>query len=67
MAMETVLINVKKKSDLAFLISLVEKLGMTAKALSPAQVEDWKLAQKIDAGMKTSIAKRSEVMKSLDK
>lgn len=65
--METVLINVKKKSDIAFLLNLAKKLGMNAKALTPAQVEDWKLAQKIDAGMKTSNAKRSDVMKALDK
>jgi hypothetical protein len=63
--METVLINVKKKSDKAFIISLAKKLGMSAKALTHAQVEDWKLAQKIEAGMKTPTISRSEVMKAL--
>lgn len=65
--METVLINVEKKSDLAFIISLAKKLGMSAKALTHAQVEDWKLAQKIEAGMKTTTVSRSEVMKVLGK
>jgi hypothetical protein len=65
--METVLINVKKKSDKAFIISLAKKLGMSAKALTHAQVEDWKLAQKIEAGMKTSTVSRSEVMNALRK
>jgi hypothetical protein len=65
--METVLINVEKKSDLAFLISLAKKLGMSAKALSHAEVEDWKLAKKIEDGMKTSTISRSEVMKALGK
>lgn len=65
--METVLINVEKKSDLAFIINLAKKLGMSAKALTPAQVEDWKFAQKIEAGMKTSAVSRSEVMKALGK
>lgn len=65
--METVLINVEKKSDLTFLISLAKKLGMSAKALTHSQVEDWKLAQKIDKGMKTSTVSRSEVMKALRK
>ncbi|MDZ4663276.1 MAG: hypothetical protein SGJ15_00215 [Bacteroidota bacterium] len=65
--METVLINVEKKSDIAFLISLAKKLGMSAKTLTKAQVEDWKLVQKIEAGMKTSSASRSEVMKALGK
>ena len=49
--METVLINVEKKSDIAFLLNLAKKLGMSAKALTHSQVEDWKLAQKIESGM----------------
>lgn len=65
--METVLINVDKKSDLAFLLSLAKKLGMSAKALTHTQVEDWKLAQKIEAGMKSATVSRSEVMKALGK
>ena len=65
--METVLINVEKKSDLAFIINLAKKLGMSAKALTKAQVEDWKLAQKIESGMKTSTVSRTEVMKALEK
>ena len=55
--METVLINVDKKSDITFLISLAKKLGMSAKALTHSEVEDWKLAQKIEVGMKTSRVK----------
>lgn len=65
--METVLINADKKSDITFLISLAKKLGMTAKALSHAEVEDWQLAQKIEKGMKTSNVSRTEVMKALGK
>lgn len=65
--METVLINVEKKSDLNFLMSLVEKLGMNAKALTRKEVEDWKLVQKIEAGMKTSSVSRNEIMKALKK
>ena len=65
--METVLINVEKKSDIAFLVSLAKKLGMYAQPLTRAEVEDWKLAQKIEAGMKTQNVSRSEVMKALGK
>ncbi|MBN8703187.1 MAG: hypothetical protein J0M08_08980 [Bacteroidetes bacterium] len=65
--METVLINVQKKSDISFLINLVKKLGMTAKSLTHAEVEDWNLAQKIEKGMKTSNVNRNEVMKALGK
>ncbi len=63
--METVLINVEKKADLSFILSLAKKLGMSAKALTHSQVEDWKLAQKIEAGMKSATVSRSEVMKAL--
>lgn len=65
--METVLINVEKKSDIAFLVNLAKKLGMSAIPLSHSEVEDWKLAQKIDAGMKTQSVSRNEVMKALGK
>ena len=65
--METVLINVEKKSDLAFLLNLAEKLGMSAKALTKTEVEDWKLVQKIETGMKTKSVSRNQVMKALGK
>jgi hypothetical protein len=65
--METVLINVEKKSDLAFLLNLAEKLGMSAKALTKTEVEDWKLVQKIETGMKTTSVSRNQVMKALGK
>ncbi len=65
--METVLFTVEKKSDLAFLMNLAKKLGMSAKALTRAEVEDWKLARKIEEGMKTATVSRSEVMKALGK
>lgn len=65
--METVLINVENKADIVFLINLAKKLGMSAKALTHTEVEDWKLAQKIEAGMKTSNVSRSDVMKALGK
>lgn len=65
--MEAVLINVEKKSDKTFLINLAKKLGMSAKALTHSEVEDWKLAQKIDSGMNTPTVSRNEVMKALEK
>lgn len=65
--METVLINVKNKSDKRLLLSLAEKLGMPARTLTALEVEDWHLAQKIDVGMKTSDVSREEVLKVLSK
>jgi len=64
--MRTVLINVKK-SDMIFLLNLFGKLGMSAKVLSGAKVKNWKLAQKIGEGMKSSSVSRNRVMKVLKK
>ena len=65
--METVLINIKKKSDVTFLIILAKKLGMSAKALSPAEIEYWEFAQQIEEGMKTPTISRNSIMKTLGK
>lgn len=65
--MEAVHINAKKKSEIAFLSGLAKKPGMPAKALTRKEMEDRQFARKIDAGMKTSTVKRSEVMKGLGK
>ena len=65
--MKSVLINIEKKSDLALIINLAKKMGMSAKPLTKAEVEDWKFARKIEAGMKTPNVSRNEVMKALGK
>ena len=65
--METILISGAKKSDLAVLMDLAKRLGLATKSLSRAEVEDWKLAQKIEEGMKTSNVSRSSIMKALGK
>ena len=52
--METVLINGEKKSDITLLVNLAKKLGLSAKPLTYAEVEDWKLVQKIERGMKSA-------------
>ena len=64
--MESVLINAENKSDIALLVSLAKKLGMNARTLTKAQVADWQLAQKIEAGMKSPDVSRGEVMKALE-
>jgi hypothetical protein len=63
--MEAVLIQADKKSDVSLLISLAKKLGMNAKTLSKSEIEDWNLAQIIDAGMKSGTVSRKAVMKKL--
>lgn len=65
--METVLINVKNKSDKRLLLSLAPKLGMPARTLTASEVEDWHLAQKIDNGMKSPTVSCKEVIKVLSK
>ena len=65
--MEAVLVSAKKKSDLTILVSLAKKLGMSAKALSQTEIEDWKFAQKIEVCMKTQKVSRAEIMKVLGK
>lgn len=65
--METILISGAKKSDIAVLLDLAKRLGLSTKSLSRAEVEDWKLAQKIEEGMKTSSVSRNAIMKALGK
>lgn len=65
--MQTVLINADKKADMTLLLALAKKLGMTTRTLTPEEVEDWHLARKIEAGMKTQDVSRKEVMKALGK
>jgi hypothetical protein len=65
--MEAVLVSAKKKSDITLLVSIAKKLGMSAKALTQTEIEDWKFAQKIEAGMKTARVSREEIMKVLKK
>lgn len=65
--METVIINADKKADMSLLLALAKKLGMNTHTLTRAEVEDWHLAKKIEAGMKTSDVSRKEIMKALGK
>ncbi|MBK7966443.1 MAG: hypothetical protein IPK10_14960 [Bacteroidetes bacterium] len=65
--MEAVLISVKKKSDIAFLLDLAKKMGMSAKAFSKAQIEDLNLAIKIEEGMKTESVSKKDILKALSK
>lgn len=65
--MKSVIINAKNKADLTLLMSLAKKLGMSSRALSNAEIEDWEFAQKIEKGMKSPNVSRNEVMKVLVK
>jgi hypothetical protein len=45
--METILISGAKKSDIAVLLDLAKRLGLSTKSLSRAEVEDWNLLKKL--------------------
>ncbi len=65
--MEAVLIRVNKKSDIAFLLGLAQRMGMSARTYTKSQIEDLTLAVKIEKGMKTATVSRMEVLKALRK
>ena len=65
--MKSVIINAKNKADLTILIRLAKKFGMSSRALSNSEIEDWEFAQIIEKRMKSPNVSRNEVMKALDK
>ena len=64
--METALLSSESKSDMQILMQLAKKLGVKVKSLSEEEIEDWVLAKRIDAGMKSGKATREQVMKALE-
>ena len=64
--MESTLLSSESKSDMRVLIELAKKLGMKVKQLTEQEIEDWILAKRIEEGMKTGKASRSEVMQALE-
>ena len=65
--MQTLVINIEKKSDTNLLVNLVKKLGFTSKTLTQTEQEDWLLAKEIDKGMGTTNVSRDQIMKALGK
>ncbi len=65
--METALLSSESKSDMKILLELAKKLGVKVKSLSPEEIENWFLAQRIEEGMKSGKATRDQVMKALEK
>ena len=51
--METVIVSGKDKSSMKLLIELAKKLGIKSKSLSKQEIEDWLLAKRIEAGLKS--------------
>ena len=55
--MENILIQTNSKSEIDLLIALAKKMGLKAKHLSKAEIEDWQFGQDIEAGMQSQIRK----------
>ncbi len=64
--MESTILSSESKSDMRVLIELAKKLGMKVKQLTDQEIEDWILAKRIEEGMKTGKASRTEVMQALE-
>ena len=62
--MQAVVISGENNSDIKLLLELAQKLGLHAKSLTQAQLEDWMLVQKREEGMQSGEASRSDVMKA---
>lgn len=65
--METVIVSGKDKSSMKLLIELAKKLGIKSKSLSKQEIEDWLLAKRIEAGLKSETVSKESVVRILEK
>jgi len=49
------------------LTDLAKKLGVKAKSLNKQEIEDWLIAKKIEAGLKTETVSKDSILKALQK
>ena len=63
--MEAVVIEVKNDADAKFWLNLAKKTGTKAKSINTESIEDSRLADLIENGMKTKSVSRESVMKIL--
>ena len=63
--MEAVVIEVKSQEDVKFWLNLAKKTGTKAKSIDTDQLEDSRLADLIEKGMKTKSVSRESVMEVL--
>ena len=65
--MDTIIIEVKDRTDAKFWLNLAKRTGNRAKSLSTQEIEDAGLAMLINEGMNTKTVSRENVMKALGK
>jgi len=63
--MEAIVIEVKSRDDVKFWLNLAKKTGTKAKSIDTDQLEDSRLADLIEKGMKTKTVSRESVMEIL--
>ena len=63
--MEAIVIEVKNESDIKFWHNLAKKTGCRAKSIDTERIEDSRLADLIEKGMKTKNVRRESVMEIL--
>ena len=63
--MEAIVIEVKSESDIKFCLNLAKKTGSRAKSINTERIEDSRLADLIENGMKTKTVSRESVMEIL--
>lgn len=63
--MEAVVIEVKSNEDAKFWLNLAKKTGAKAKSINTEDIEDSRLADLIEKGMKTAAVSRESVMEVL--
>lgn len=63
--MEAIVIEVKNEADIKFWLNLARKTGTKAKSIDTEELEDARLADLIEKGMKTKSVSRESVMEML--
>jgi len=63
--MEAVVIEVKNDADVKFWLNLAKKTGAKARSIDTEVIEDLRLADLIEKGMKTKSVSRESVMDAL--
>jgi hypothetical protein len=63
--MEAIIIEVQNEADIKFWLNLAKKTGTRAKSIDTENLEDARLADLIEKGMKTQSVSRESVMEIL--
>lgn len=63
--MEAIIIEVHNEADIKFWLNLAKKTGTRAKSIDTESLDDARLAELIEKGMKTELVSRESVMEIL--